>query len=44
LFADTAYQGPIFANGTVSCVMSLLGLCATAVYVRLQIREGALSA
>jgi raffinose/stachyose/melibiose transport system permease protein len=38
------FEGDIGQAAAVSCVMSLFGLCATALYVRLQIREGALSA
>jgi len=38
------FEGDIGQAAAVSCVMSLFGLCATAVYMRLQIREGALSA
>jgi raffinose/stachyose/melibiose transport system permease protein len=37
------FEGDIGQAAAVSCVMSLFGLCATAVYIRLQIREGALS-
>jgi raffinose/stachyose/melibiose transport system permease protein len=35
------FDGDIGQAAAVSCVMSLFGLCATAVYLRLQIREGA---
>jgi raffinose/stachyose/melibiose transport system permease protein len=38
------FEGDIGQAAAVSCVMSLFGLCATAVYIRLQIREAALSA
>jgi raffinose/stachyose/melibiose transport system permease protein len=38
------FEGDIGQAAAVSCVMSLFGLCATAVYMRLQIREAALSA
>jgi len=38
------FEGDIGQAAAVSCVMSLFGLCATAVYMRLQIREGAQSA
>lgn len=38
------FEGDIGQAAAVSSVMSLFGLCATAVYMRLQIREGALSA
>jgi raffinose/stachyose/melibiose transport system permease protein len=37
------FEGDIGQAAAVSCVMSLFGLCATAIYIRLQIREGALS-
>jgi raffinose/stachyose/melibiose transport system permease protein len=37
------FEGDIGQAAAVSCVMSLFGLCATAVYMRLQIKEGALS-
>jgi raffinose/stachyose/melibiose transport system permease protein len=36
------FDGDIGQAAAVSCVMSLFGLCATVVYLRLQIREGAL--
>jgi raffinose/stachyose/melibiose transport system permease protein len=35
------FDGDIGQAAAVSCVMSLFGLCATAIYLRLQIREGA---
>jgi raffinose/stachyose/melibiose transport system permease protein len=38
------FEGDIGQAAAVSCVMSLFGLCATAVYMRLQIREATLSA
>jgi raffinose/stachyose/melibiose transport system permease protein len=49
VLATLAYRHAFFEDdigqaAAVSCVVSLLGLCATAVYMRLQIREGALSA
>jgi raffinose/stachyose/melibiose transport system permease protein len=37
------FEGDIGQAAAVSCVMSLFGLIATALYMRLQIREGALS-
>src|SRR5258707_13943930 len=38
------FEGDIGQAAAVSCVMSLFGLCATAVYMRLQILQSALSA